>query len=45
LHALSLEQADVAVRLEVFDVPSTLFDVIKHRTLVVTCAAAIQFHD
>ncbi len=35
--ALPLAQAEVAERRQVIDIPSTLFDVIEHRTLAVTC--------
>lgn len=35
--ALPLEQAVVAERRQVLDVPATVFDVIEHRTLAVTC--------
>lgn len=36
--ALPLAQAEVAERRQVIDIPSTLFDVIEHRTLAVTCS-------
>jgi transposase len=35
--ALPLEQAEVAERRQVIDVPSTAFEIIEHRTLAVTC--------
>ncbi|MCP2010631.1 hypothetical protein [Duganella violaceipulchra] len=35
--ALPLEQAEVAERRQIIDVPATVFDVIEHRTLAVTC--------
>lgn len=35
--ALPLEQAEVAARRQIIDVPATVFDVIEHRTLAVTC--------
>lgn len=35
--ALPLEQAEVASRRQIIDVPATVFDVIEHRTLAVTC--------
>lgn len=34
---LPLEQAEVAARRQIIDVPATVFDVIEHRTLAVTC--------
>ena len=35
--ALPLELAEVAARRQIIDVPTTVFDVIEHRTLAVTC--------
>ena len=35
--ALPLAQAEVAERRQVIDIPTTIFDVIEHRTLAVTC--------
>ena len=35
--ALPLEQAEVAARRQIIDVPATVFGVIEHRTLAVTC--------
>ena len=35
--ALPLAQAEVAERRHVIDIPTTIFDVIEHRTLAVTC--------
>jgi len=34
---LPLEQAEVAALRQIIDVPATVFDVIEHRTLAVTC--------
>lgn len=41
--ALPLEQAEVAARHQIIDVPATVFDVIEHRTLAVTCRCG-QIH-
>ena len=35
--ALPVEQSEVAARRQIIDVPATVFDVIEHRTLAVTC--------
>ncbi|MGK5045980.1 hypothetical protein ACQ4WP_08785 [Janthinobacterium sp. GB4P2] len=35
--ALPLEQAEVAARRQIIDMPATVFDVIEHRMLAVTC--------
>lgn len=40
--ALPLEQAEVAERRQIIDVPSTVFDVIEHRTLAVTCRCGLS---
>ena len=42
-HPLSLDQAQIAERRQVFDVPVMAFDVIEHRTLEVVCTCG-QVH-